>query len=328
MDELRGYRPDFLGKNLRIPLPTFSERLREDLAPVEGSKKKELRYVHFSVFLSRSRKFPVLTATNIDGSLFKPIDRSKIFAGGRDRWRLDDRARPYQWGDVLYSVENSDFDKGHMTKREDPQWGATEDAARRAAQSTFFYSNAVPQVKELNGAVWSRLERYILSRRVVARKLRVAVFTGPVLSNEDPVFVRKVKKEEVRLPTLFWKVVYFSPDRERLHSVGFLMGQQTLLEQKGIVVAPPRLGPLSIPLGGGATFMDFEDADTYQVRIDTIELLTGLSFHDAFEPFKNRKPVKLILKQVDIPPGISAPGVIIPARAFLEDFDIEGLVLE
>jgi DNA/RNA endonuclease G (NUC1) len=44
----------------------------------------EIDYPHFTLYLSKSRGFPYLTATNIDVDLFKPIPRKKVFDSGRD----------------------------------------------------------------------------------------------------------------------------------------------------------------------------------------------------------------------------------------------------
>jgi endonuclease G, mitochondrial len=50
----------------------------------------------------------------------------------------------------LYSTAHCDFDKGHMVKREDVQWGHSIAVASKAADSTFFYTNAVPQHAKLS----------------------------------------------------------------------------------------------------------------------------------------------------------------------------------
>jgi hypothetical protein len=46
--------------------------------------------------------------------------------------------------------------------------------------------------------------------------------------------------------------------------------------------------------------MDFEDADTYQVNVGTIEFLTKLHFEPAIEPFTDNRKIKLILKEIDV----------------------------
>ncbi|MBK8194914.1 MAG: DNA/RNA non-specific endonuclease [Lewinellaceae bacterium] len=109
------------------------------------------------------------------------------------------------------------------------------DQATEAARSTFYFSNCAPQVGDLNRKEWRSLEDYILKKESSQNKLKINVFTGPVLSENDPVFVTPVKGEQVQIPTLFWKVVYFTNDDQTLNRVGFLMGQKKLLFKNNIV---------------------------------------------------------------------------------------------
>src|SRR5687767_11881281 len=102
-----GYKTAFLPG--AIELPDYSSK-EGDVVDVEDGQV--LNYMNYSVVLSSSRKFPFFTASNIDGQLFKKAPRN-------DNWRVDDRAAEFQWGPELYRAEKSDFDRGHMTKRED-----------------------------------------------------------------------------------------------------------------------------------------------------------------------------------------------------------------
>src|SRR3546814_8573174 len=117
-----------------------------------------------------------LTATNIDGLQFKKVPR-------KDSWRKDTRiSKEFQFGKELYTAPKSNFDKGHMTKREDVQWGETFGIAFNAANSTFYYTNAVPQHNDLNRVIWRSLEDYILHHETKKNELRLCVFTGTVLT--------------------------------------------------------------------------------------------------------------------------------------------------
>jgi len=297
-----GYKVYFIADHLPVPFPQFNELQRKDLARQAGSHGPEIKYRHFSIFLSASRCFPYFTATNIDGSKFIRIKREDIFDSGRDEWSIDPRVTDYQWGQQLYDAKWSDFQRGHMTKREDPQWGDTHEDAREAAQDTFCFTNCVPQLGDLNQKDWGRLETYILSEESVKSGLRIALFTGPVLQDNDPLFVTEVQGNEVQLPTLFWKVVYYSPDGVTLNRVAFLMGQEKLLLERGIAVrrqihleeAPPY-------------FLDFEDREIYQVSVSVIEALTGLTFTDANEPYTDKVPVRLRIKKVQVKAESLAP---------------------
>ena len=291
MENYFGYSDQFLGPGRLVPLPQLNPNQQTDLAPVTGTTDHIARYANYSVALSRSRGFPFYTASNIDGILFKKAPRT-------NNWRKDARIdKAFQWGTELYSADKSDFDKGHMVKREDVQWGNTLLDARNAADSTFFYTNAVPQHHSLNGLIWADLEDYILHDESVEDQQRIAVFTGPVLSAADPEFVTPVRNKAIRLPILFWKVVVFAKADGSLNRVGFLMGQKKLLQKHGIIKPEPierRVTPQA------DLFMQFEDADTYQVNLATIEFLTGLTLPPATDLYQDDRPIKLIVDIVDI----------------------------
>ncbi len=315
MDDLahfKGFKSNFLEPDFKkIRLPRLSRNLRATVASVTGSKNNVLHYQNFSLIQNAHRRFPIFTAANIDGSLFKKLPR-------HDRWRTDPRIdKKHQWGPKLYAAEKSDFDRGHMTKREDVQWGQTEEEAKRGALSTFYYTNAVPQVPKLNQQLWRSLEDYILKSETVSEGYKISLFTGPVLSDTDPVFVTEVDGQHIRIPALFWKVIYFGKSDGRLYRVGFLMGQEELLEKQGIVHSRERSRGTSIS-EEEMLFMKFKQADIFQVNISTIRNLSKLTFTAAKEPYKDDRPIPLIRKEVQ-------------GRGLLDDknsiFEIEGITL-
>src|SRR5882757_1146303 len=104
-----GFKTDFIDAGLPVRFPRLGPAQRADLVLSDAKKTGELKYTHFSVFLSKSRRFPYFTATNIDGSLFKPIPRKQVFDSGRDEWSIDDRVTDFQWGPHLYNAKKSDF---------------------------------------------------------------------------------------------------------------------------------------------------------------------------------------------------------------------------
>ena len=177
----QGYDEKFIS-NQTVPLPKLSQEQSNDLVS-DNDGNKVIKYINYSLQQSASHKFPFYTATNIDGIQFKKVPR-------KDNWRKDTRlSKEFQMGKELYSASKSGFDKGHMTKREDVQWGETPGIALNAANSTFFYTNAVPQHKDLNRDIWRSLEDYILHTETKRNELRICVFTGPVLSSSNPYFV-------------------------------------------------------------------------------------------------------------------------------------------
>lgn len=287
----KGYQSKFLGPQYEVYIPRLSRKLRAGVAPVQGESKNVLYYQNFSLIQHAERRFPILTAANIDGSLFRRLPR-------HDDWQMDPRiGEEHQWGEELYRAEKSDFDRGHMTKREDAQWGRSDDEALQGALSTFFYTNAVPQVPKLNQQLWRGLEDYILKGETVSEGLKINLFTGPVLSDSDPVFITPVNGQEVKIPTLFWKVIYFTKSDGNLYRVGFLMGQEELLEKEGIVHSRKSRGGL-LMTEEEELFMTFKKANIYQVNISTIRKLTRLIFPAAREPFRDDRPIALIRKEV------------------------------
>lgn len=293
-DIYQGFMEDFLDKQHLVHLPKLNKTQNEDLVDVPDTKDRTLHYVNYSLQLSQSRRFPYYTATNIDGKLFKKAPR-------KDRWRRDTRIPDnVQWGPELYRANMSDFDKGHMTKREDVQWGDSIAFASKAADSTFYYTNAVPQHALLNQQIWRSLEDYILHTEAKGNDLKICVLTGPVLRKADPFFVTPIKGERLQIPTLFWKVVLFKKEKEgTINRVGFLMSQATLLFENGIVEEAAE-EKVTEGVDEDRLFLEFEEADTYQVNIATIEKLSGLSLPAGLEPFTDNRKIPLILKEVDV----------------------------
>jgi endonuclease G len=290
-----GYQPNFLGDTLVVTLPKLTANQQGDLAPVAGTTDNVAHYVNYSAVVSKSRKFPYFTASNIDGTLFKKVNR-------KDNWRKDPRIdEASQWGPELYKAKHSDFDRGHMTKREDVQWGVTVLDATNAADSTFYYTNAVPQHAKLNQRIWADLEDYILHTEAVRDDLRICVFTGPVLSDQDPLFVTPVQNVHLKIPFLFWKVVVFPKSDGKLYRTGFIMGQKSLLEQNKIVETTPEVPEeFEVQTDESKLFMEFKEADTFQVSIATIEQLTGLTLPKAADSYTDPRPIKLVVEEVDL----------------------------
>lgn len=294
-----GYNINFLKDELvndSVVFPVFTDNLKNDIATVTGNEESIVNYLNFSLQISKSRKFPFFTASNIDGILFKKASRST-------NWKKDIRVREFQWGQELYSASHSDFDKGHMTKREDVQWGETPGLSQIAANSTFFYTNAVPQHKNLNQQIWKSLEDYILHKETRKRDLKICVFTGPVLSENDPIFVTVVNGVSILIPTIFWKIVYFPKEDGKIYRVGFVMSQNRLLLENGIVEE------LESSDSQDELFMQFDDAETYQVNISLIEKLTNMQFSKAIDSYHDDRNLKLILTEIDIDPDLESDSI-------------------
>jgi endonuclease G len=286
--EAIGYRKDFHGKDTQVQLPVLNPKQKKDLARYDQNKYI-LNYIHFSVVMSVSRRFAYYTAVNIDGNRWRDNPR-------KGRWKKE-KLITAQYGEELYSAPCSFFDKGHLVKREDPEWGDTK-TAKLAGEGTFVYPNCAPQHKKLNREIWQELENNILHKGADDQHLKISVFTGPVLSDRDGVFVSKVKGEEVKIPNLFWKVVVWKRNNGELDAVGFLQSQEKFLMEDGIIqklVLASHI--LENKLGDDDIFehLKFKNGATYQVRIEEIEKLTGLMFDwpDVNRPYNNPEPTEL-----------------------------------
>ena len=269
-----GYRPDFLGQGLPAPWPGLPVAVESDLAQpadAEPERRFELRYTHFGVRFSLSRRQPLMTAVNIDGEHSVRIKR------GQDRWFSDGRIPPEaQLGRVDY--DDPEIDRGHMVRREDPNWdlaavpGAGSALAGQADQDTFHYTNAAPQHSTMNQGkqLWQGLENYILGS-ARTHGFRACVFTGPIVRDDDPEI-----KPGVLAPREFWKLVAMpGAGGGALHATAYLLSQgdliRDLLEQRdrteaveGFVLGAYRTFQIAIRDLADATGYDFSaylDAD-------------------------------------------------------------------
>ncbi|MGH7003618.1 MAG: DNA/RNA non-specific endonuclease [Alphaproteobacteria bacterium] len=247
-----GYDPGFIPGSAPLPLPGIG-RWAGDVALVDpgarqaGAPAHELRYTHFSVVMSRSRRLPLFSAVNIDGSL---SDRDVPRA---DTWRRDPRieADAQIIREVYGDGARGFFSRGHMTRREDPNWGDRA-TAERADRDTFHVTNAAPQQQNFNAGIWLELENYILDN-TDRENLRISVITGPVLAAADPLYYG------VHIPVDFWKIAAFRHGQTgKLTAIGYRRSQSGFL---------PR------PQRDRFVFADFDDT---QVSIQAIELDAGI----------------------------------------------------
>ena len=116
----------------------------------------------------------------------------------------------------------------------------------------------------------------------------------------DPQFITLVKGETVLIPTIFWKVVVFPKDDGKLYRVGFMMSQNKLLKDNGIVEE------LEVYTDEDELFMQFDDAATYQVNVSLIEKLANIKLPKAIDSYKEDRSIKLVLKEIDIDPELES----------------------
>ena len=236
-----GYDPAFLAVPLPLPTPTRDA----DLA------SRPLPYHHFSVVMQRRRKLALFTAVNIDGGTADHPRRD------RDAWIMDPRIPTgEQVGEDVYRA--NDLDRGHLVRRLDPAWGPKSLAA---VDDTFHFTNCTPQHHDFNAGqtLWLGLEDYVL-QNALTKDLKVSVLSGPVLDDADPLY------RGVALPLQYWKVVSMVRTDGKPSATGYLLSQESLLDEFRIQRAPGAL-PESFSYGAYRTF---------QVPVRRIADLTGL----------------------------------------------------
>ncbi|MBB4293743.1 endonuclease G [Rhizobium leguminosarum] len=260
----KGYRATFLhaddsddmddddeANEASVALPEVTGEAAKDVLSFqyEGKAETALRYQHFSVVMSESRRMCFFSAVNIDGSLAKKTKRPS--------WRWDPRIpRAQQIMNECYG-DPPRFSRGHMTRREDPAWGEPDIATRGNADS-MHVTNATPQMQSFNSPVWLELEDYALGHARQDR-MRISVFTGPYFTDKDPELYG------VRIPLRFWKIIAFiHDDTGKLCATGYEMGQEAdLLPEEEFVFG---------------RFASSHVDGVIQTRISTIQARTLIDF--------------------------------------------------
>jgi endonuclease G len=245
-----GYEADFLGPDAQVPLPAVMRDGGDVLDfAVEGKTQTELKYIHYSVVMNRSRRMCFFSACNIDGNQSRK--------SARVGWKWDPRIpKTHQIMNECYGNPPK-FSRGHMTRREDPGWGDKK-TAQRGNEDSMHVTNVTPQMQAFNAPIWLALEDYALQH---AREdaMKISVFTGPYFSEQDP------EMYGVLIPRAFWKVIAFiHDDTDRLCATGYEMGQEKTLRPAEEFV----FGAFTSPQLQVAT----------QVPIRAIEARAGLSF--------------------------------------------------
>ena len=313
-----GYKDSFLGKKSKIKFPVLNNEQKNDLVKFEGGKFR-LDFIHFTSVMCKSRRLPFFTAVNIDGNLWQDNSRKGSFQG-------DPRIAPIeQLGKKLYSAAKSDFDQGHMVRREDPEWG-TVTLSKQAGENTFWYTNCAPQHKDLNRKIWGELEANILHLGADEQNLKVSVITGPVLAKTDGVFVTKLGGQDIQIPNLFWKIVVWIKSNGKAHAVGFLMSQEKFLIKAGIIKKQMIANAKKLSKIKDEDIFEhlpFKDGKTYQVKIEEIEKLSGLKFDwpGVVRPFKK---LPVAISGSSIPPSAKKK---VAERGMKLNMKLKGLTL-
>jgi endonuclease G len=245
-DGREGYNPDFL-EGWKIDLPKAIGTKQKDMLKLRGIDDVELKYMHFSIIMSKSRRLPMLTATNINGAESKKIGRA-------DKWYLDGRIdENQQFGNELYL--NNRLDRGHMVRREDPIWG---DDAETANLDTFHYTNSCPQMDVFNQQTWLGLENYIL-QNARTFNMSVSVFTGPFFGHNDMLY----KETGARIPNSYWKIVAFISESGTPSATAYKISQEKELSELEFAYGQYKTYQISIQEVMDNTGIDFGELIQY-----------------------------------------------------------------
>lgn len=254
-----GYDPAFLrpGKvDGRVFLPKLSHDLEAEATRLSGDAEAYvLPYRHYSLVMHRKRRFAIYSAANVDYSGRFDMLRPK------DKWLTDSRIPvESQVGAAFY--KRNQFDRGHLTRREDMEFGQTKEEALAAAADTCHWTNCTPQHAKFNESaqLWQGIERHILEDAVAPDQFRAQVITGPVFDANDPVLDGF---PDSPYPMRFWKVAAAINASGKLFATAYVLDQREVIDQYGV------RGPPEVP---------FTPYKTFQTTIAEVERLTGLTF--------------------------------------------------
>jgi len=250
-DNRKGYDPDFL--DMRVAFPKLSLGLESEVTKLivpQADNQYILHYNNYSVVMHRKRRFAIYSAANVSFG-----DRYMM---GRpsDVWRLDPRIPQEAQVGNFYYVRNK-FDRGHLTRREDLEFGKTPELALGSAGDTCHFTNCTPQHAGFNQSreIWQGIERHVLENAIVKGKYNAQIFTGPIFDDSDPDY------KSIQYPIQYWKIAAALNSAGELFATAYLASQADVIARLGIEAEVP-----------------FSPFKLFQVKISEVERLTGLTF--------------------------------------------------
>ena len=202
-----GYDNTFLNTAVRTPkLDNLDSAFVMDGSEI-------IDYAHFSLALSRTRKFAIWVAWNIDGADLKRLPRKGLEFYEDARIPVENQA-----GEGLYRI--NPLDRGHIARRSDLLWGPREEA-ERANRESFVFTNIAPQMDSFNqggkGGVWGRLEDSLYDQVAMDRS-RASIVGGCIFDRNDREY------RGFQIPVEFFKTVLYEKDGV-LRSKSFVLSQ-------------------------------------------------------------------------------------------------------
>jgi len=291
-----GYNPDFLAKSMRVDLPALGDSLEEAAAQLlkpRAKNKYVLDYHNYSLVMHHKRRLAIYTAANVDFAGRYDLPRPS------DVWREDPRIPAEAQLTNFYYAGNK-FDRGHLTRREDLEYGKTYQEALASAADTCHWTNCTPQHERFNQnkELWQGIERHVYENAIRASSFKAQVLTGPILEEDDPVWDRFPK---IMYPVRFWKVVAAVNASGKLFATAFILDQSETIGRFGIEAA------VEVP---------FAPYKTFQVPIAEVERLTTLTFRSgpkSLSEFDPRKNTGALRRAGRLRPQESAAAAALPA---------------
>lgn len=224
-----GYNRNFLGRPVPFPRmkqnPRFGGALKV-ARPARSSDRFELRYHNYSVLMCAGRRLAYVSACNVDFAPGATASREE----GSGSWRSDPRIGPQEQLTARF-YDHNDYDKGHLTRRDDAAWGDTEAEAVAANNDTFHYTNAAPQhflfnrSDKFTGAgldLWGDLENHITAQGE-AQRTRLTIFSGPIFGEADK------RLKDALVPLRYFKIVVWRDEAAEPGAIGFVLDQAKLV---------------------------------------------------------------------------------------------------
>jgi DNA/RNA endonuclease G (NUC1) len=187
---------------------------------------------------------------------------SRQIVSGQDRCNCfsADQLLPLNKQILTSDYTNGGFDRGHMARSADRTVANVDNA------TTFYLTNIVPQMADLNQGVWAQFEN-TLGDSATKGGRAVYIITGPLFSqSHGPTFLKNEGK--VAIPDSTWKVALIGP---RNGGVPFTRGNiQTWDDVSGVTVLA-----VNMPNVAGVRNDPWQK---YLTTVDKIEASTGLDF--------------------------------------------------
>lgn len=269
LKQCKGYDALFIDGTTNISIDSILNQHHKSMLPeVDGSDKSLLNYSMLSIWYNKERKVPFVAAYNIDKS-------DKEIRITRKQFKRDPRIdAAFQLGNAFFDLvkggKQTEFEIGHMASHQEMSWGVN---GKIQSNQTFHFTNSVPQVEKLNSGLWSKLESYIIDEVPEADNKRIAVFTGPMLRDNDPEYLFD---KTFRIPLFFYKVVLFS-HKGKLYATAFVMSQLKRITELKLIEPFVFTEAKAFQLQP-SPFSDYKHREIFQVNIDLIEDYTGLNF--------------------------------------------------